>query len=363
LDAPFDGSTESKFDSTLANLPQGSTIHILAGTYQTFGDFGSFHIKSFDHIIGSGEDVTIVQLATNATDNAWVMADYGPLGLMDSNITVENLTLDGNYQGGTKTFHGLTLNGPNMTAKDVKVIDLTYFDSTVNSEAWEIEIGGPNALIEHCLAENFWGGVGNAISTFTINGAAIGGVGYVYAGSGAIRDNTIIFTNNTGSCIGVGAAFSNGVLIQGNIINCVGAGVYNDTGNSTNITIVNKIFQNVRYGLYFGNGYNVRQNYIFDNNNVMLATNFAPSFAAGLNLGNGCTNWNITGNMVGWYYPPQPGTIGYFLVCASDQQGILVANNRVDASLGNYVTTNGYTAYGNYDFTGNWLTNLDQTPF
>src|ERR1051325_1893126 len=38
LDNPYDGSTRANFDGVLSNLPPYSTLHILAGTYETAGN-------------------------------------------------------------------------------------------------------------------------------------------------------------------------------------------------------------------------------------------------------------------------------------------------------------------------------------
>ena len=46
LSDPFDGSTQVKFDSAMDSLPPNSTIHILAGTYQTLGNLGGWGVKS-----------------------------------------------------------------------------------------------------------------------------------------------------------------------------------------------------------------------------------------------------------------------------------------------------------------------------
>jgi hypothetical protein len=352
LDAPFDGSTQAKFDTAMGNMPPNSTIHILAGTYQTYGDYGWF-IKSGQKLLGSGMGVTIVQLIPQIA-NSYTLADDGEAG--DSggtNEEVADLTVDCNYQGGSYDCSGVGLNGPGMIVRGVKVIHNAYYSADANSEAWGIACVGQGELIEGCEVTEFDGGINNAISSITISG-----------GSGIIRDNQVIFTNNTGSCFGFNGSGNNGVLIEGNTINGACVGVYNDTADNTNITIVNNVFENGVFGLFYGVGYNIRQNYIFSNNTILLATNFPSSNVIAVSLGDGCTNWNIIGNMVGWYHPPQSGDMGVFLNCAPDEQGVLVANNRVDPSFtANYIVTNGYTAYGNYDFNGNWLTNLDQTPF
>src|SRR5262245_16147433 len=62
LSDPYDGSTRAKFDSIMANLPAGCTVHILAGTYQTHGNgagVDGYHLRG-QKVLGSGIDVTII---------------------------------------------------------------------------------------------------------------------------------------------------------------------------------------------------------------------------------------------------------------------------------------------------------------
>src|SRR5690242_13683322 len=61
LSDPYDGSTQVKFDGVMSNLPAASTLHILAGKYQTRGA-NAFPLRSGQKILGSGMDVTTLQL-------------------------------------------------------------------------------------------------------------------------------------------------------------------------------------------------------------------------------------------------------------------------------------------------------------
>src|SRR5436190_3923279 len=66
LSDPYDGSTQTKFDSIMANLPTGCTVHLLGGTYRTHGDAlgnGGYLLRG-QKVLGSGIDVTILQLAS-----------------------------------------------------------------------------------------------------------------------------------------------------------------------------------------------------------------------------------------------------------------------------------------------------------
>src|ERR1700744_5519881 len=63
LASPLDGSTRANLDQNMNNLPANSAIHIMPGTYPTYGGDG-WRMKSGDKIIGSGIEVTVLQLAT-----------------------------------------------------------------------------------------------------------------------------------------------------------------------------------------------------------------------------------------------------------------------------------------------------------
>ena len=141
-------------------------------------------------------------------------------------------------------------------------------------------------------------------------------------------------------------------LIEGNYVQGADVRMYNDSGIGTNVIVTHNIFNNVRAGLELYNA--THQNMTFSYNTILLSTNLP--FQTAFSIGDGLsTNFNIIGNTVGWAGTPTGA--GYFLVL-NDIQGLVIADNRVDASLNNNISSE--SAYNciirdNYDLLGNYL--------
>lgn len=364
LDNPFDGSTATKFDTVMSSRPPNCTIHILAGTYMTDGGHG-FILKSGQKIRGSGMDVTILKLIPTATTTDIVLVDSSTAGLgaINTNIEISDLTCDCNYQSGEEvTFDGITLGGTNEIVDRVRVVHVPCFD-TNDLEAFGINVsGGYGDVIENSEVSQSAGGT--YLTAMVMNG-----------GAGVMCHNRVVLSPSFDSDAFNGGAY-NGVLIEGNYVDGASVGVYNDTGDITNLIIADNVFKNVRSGVDFdGDGDCIRHNITISDNTIMLTTNNVGSGSGvyGISISPYDTNLTIIGNTVGWINTPNPDEIGfaYFLNVGQGEEGIVVANNRVDSDLwnGDYGTNgitpwNGYVAYNNYDFQGNLLTNLDQgVPF
>ena len=68
LNDPYDGSTATKFDALMNNVPANTRVHLGPGTFQTNGysddvSTGGWQPKPGVKIVGSGIDVTILQIA------------------------------------------------------------------------------------------------------------------------------------------------------------------------------------------------------------------------------------------------------------------------------------------------------------
>src|SRR5208282_5622298 len=107
---------------TMDNLPANSTIHLLPGTYPTEGSSG-WYVKSGQKILGSGMDVTTVQLVHGAPSGNTVIFSH-----LGTNMTVSDLTVDGNYTSGIYSYNGAELTGTKLTLLRVKAINLAFFD-------------------------------------------------------------------------------------------------------------------------------------------------------------------------------------------------------------------------------------------
>jgi hypothetical protein len=356
LNDPLDGSTQAKFDAAMNGIPPNSTIHILAGTYQTLGNdaYGGngWFLKTGQKILGSGVDVTILQLVHGAPDQSTILE----AGNVVTNVEISDLTCDGNYTSGSYTYLGVYLDGTDNAARRIKVINLAKFGG--NSEAWGIELANYSLpyskgnIIEECEVSHFAGPVGGAISSIVIGGNA----------TGIMRNNRVLLPND-----GNQNAFSfngNDVLIEGNYVNGAAVGVYGESdypGN--NITIVNNTFRNCLFGV-FANGA-VRNNITIAYNNILLATNstiYGHNDAI-LFYDSGSTpstNVNIIGNHVGMNAAPLAG-INYFFLNMFNVKGFNVANNTVDTNIINYVDASctNVRIDNNCDSFGNYLTSLN----
>jgi hypothetical protein len=201
LDSPLDGSSQANFDSNMQSLPPYSTIHILAGIYQTYG-VNTWQVKTGQKLMGSGIDVTILQFPSGTPEygsgTAVIQSYY-----TGTNMEISDLTCDCNYTSGAYTYHGVGLDGTGNVVRRVKVIHCAKYNAA-NSEAWGIVLANGSVvdstgnLIEDCEVSHFAGGGGagsDAISAISFNGPCM---------SGIIRGNHVVLNaNSTGSEIGL----------------------------------------------------------------------------------------------------------------------------------------------------------------
>lgn len=356
LTDPWDGSTADKFGQKLYDLPPNSTLHVLAGTYETHGTAYSgvgWNVKSGQKIIGSGIDVTIIRLKSGTPDNNWV---FGTISGANSNIVVSDMTIDCNYNSGAYTYHGMLLRGKGHTIRNVKVKGLAKH-TTSNSEAWGLVISpAPFAdstgnLIEGCEVSGFSGDVVSAIS---FNGGATNEI------SGIIRNNHLLFTQIAGQkVIAINGSWTHDILIEGNYVEGATVGYYGDTGTSSNGIVVHNTFKDCPHGVVLRGAF--RQNLTFAYNNISL-TNRADlgGIASGFSFLSDGTydNMVIVGNRVSFRGAYSSGTQALDL---ENQTATLILNNYFDPDLSVALNnTQGYV-FNNFNLDGSLYEKINQT--
>jgi hypothetical protein len=196
LDKPYICATEPEFDNTMSNMPPNCTIHILAGTYQTLGFYQGFSLQTGQKILGSGIDVTVIQLDTNAQSGSSVMG--GPTdSILGTEIEISDLTLncEGTSSGNT-TYGGLQLYGDRMAVRRVKVVNLVGYTSEsfgigINASAGAQVMDSQGNIIEECEVSNFVAETSEAsCSAITLDA---GGT-TTSAISGIIRNNRVFLS-------------------------------------------------------------------------------------------------------------------------------------------------------------------------
>lgn len=344
---PYDGSTSTKFDSLMNNLPANSTIHIMAGTYRTLGAYG-WRIKTGQKVHGSGKDVTILQFPSSSL-NGWSLVG-SPDGQLVTNTEVCDLTCDANYTSGeAKSYCGVMLTGNGNAVRRVKIINLAGLGGW---ESWGVGISGfgndsKGNIIEECEVSHFAGGPCSAIE--------------ISAASGIVRNNRVFLSATNNVCQAFNGSWAHDVLYEGNYVDGAANGYYGDTGGSTNLIFIGNTFLNCINGI--GLNAESRRNITIAFNTIMLANQLPGAYAA-FNFWNcSMTNLVIIGNNVG---VSNPGANGNCVIDANNTTGFVFANNMVDSGLAANQTNNSYyynninvSMYNNYDLFGNYLTGLN----
>lgn len=356
LDNPLDGSTASNFDANMASLPAYSAIHILAGTYQTWGT-AAYRPKSGQKILGSGIDVTILQLSASAMDAGTFsfgsgVAVIGTDGFITTNIELCNLTLDCNYQPGANcTLCGADLEGYNHIIRHVKLINAAKFGG--NSESWGLEIESYGStlstgnIIEDCQVSQFAGGPAG-----TENFDAL-----VLEGNtcGIIRDNYV-----SGTLTKYTFAVSPGVgptLIEGNQI-YEAANVSYSEGGFTNVIFAHNSFIDCPFIVHWPTG--GEKNVTFAYNDIIATNDIAtdPSSVMFSIGGTSTTNIIFEGNIV--TCSAAEGVTYLLLMDAANVTGLTIINNSFDSKFANSFTgCLNVNIDNNYDLFGNYLTSFN----
>jgi len=359
LDNPYICNTQSNFDYRMNSLPPNSIIHILAGTYQTQGAY-SWYVKSGQKILGSGIDVTVIQLVNGAPSNDTVIGSH-----LGTNMVVSDLTADANYTSGSYTYHGVDLNGTKLTVSRVKVINLAYFDTSENTEAWGIicnaygygsTIQSEGNLIEDCEVSQFQGG--SAISAIAFNGSPTNSI------SGIMRGNRVYLpTSEPFGYVAFNGAWTHNWLVEGNFVHGGSVGFYGDTGSYLNVVVAHNLFENCYFGVDLMNGN--RKNLILAFNTILLnsSTNIYchnDAFLFYTASGFTYTNIIISGNSVDFAGATISG-MTYNFLDANTVSGMTVGKNTVNSVLVNHFSgCNAIKIQKNFDLNGNILTNFEQ---
>jgi hypothetical protein len=359
---PYDGSIQGgKFDYYMSNLPPNSIVHVLAGTYQTSGSRG-FLVKSGQRILGSGMDLTVLQLAPGTPTSTQVIGNF-----WGSSIEVADLTCDANYTSPnppTVTYHGIGLAGDHHTIRRVKVKNLAHGDNS-NTEAWGITIIagryhntiGTNSIgniIENCTVNGFAGANCSAIAVFATP------TNYI---SGTIRDN--IIQNLRPRATGVTAAINLNncyhVVVEGNYVEDAMAGVYDDNAGNTNVFVINNTFKNVFGGINVVA--TVQRNWHVTGNQIELT--YHSGYVCGIGFdgthgtpGFGNSGLTLVGNTIKAFDKVGPHLRA---VEARGCTGLTLVNNSIDPRCDLDLSgASGTNLYNNVDLDGNYLSSFNQ---
>ena len=341
---PYDGSTQSNFDSVMGSMPSNCTVHLLAGTYLTKGNFEGFVLKAGQKVRGSGVDITTLQL-TGPVRTCFALGS-----VMGTGIEVSDLTCDANAQNNLPNtiFSGVAVGGPYSKVQRVKVVNLA---ASTPGETWGIEATGDvgvscdGVVIEDCVVmPPLFGSVCSSIAIFAATNSYI---------SARIAGNTVYGTNTT-SVQAFNVCNALNTLLTSNRVIGATAGVYSDSGGNANLTVVSNTFNNVANGVVLGGQGQVHSNLVFSGNlfSLQYLTN---QWVFGVALGGGAVFKNVTivRNTIQPYANPGPTMRAVY---AQSVCGLTVVSNIVDSSCDwSWPGSLGVNVHDNVDLLGNSL--------
>jgi preprotein translocase subunit SecG len=340
---PFDGSTQSQFDRVMNSMPPSCRIHLLSGTYQTYGvATNAWIIKTGQKVIGSGIDNTIIHLNGSSIGNTVAGG---------TNIEVLDLTVDAS---GRTNQSGIYIFGDHSAIRRVKAVN--FENSTIEIFALSIVsywFGGPTVfhsegnVIEECEVDISDQGPFSAIN--------VGGGPSQYQ-SASVRNNRVIATprSSYNNRFGINLSSNHDSLVEANYVYGVDAGFYSDSGSNTNVMILNNTFQNVLYGVH--TLYHAHTNILLWFNNISLATRPPPLRSAGFDFQAPTSgkhrNLTMSQNTIQIY--GAPGSAITQSSAIQSCSGVRFVGNRIDPRLRPEVSaSSGVQILDNTDLDGN----------
>jgi hypothetical protein len=273
---PYDGSTRAKFDARMSELQPNTRVHLGPGTFQTqgytYGASGGWQIKPGMKIIGSGMEVTTLQLA-NHTDNAtyFVIGHDISAGAKVDFAEVSDLTINCDLAnaGASTACSAVCLMGNHARIHRVRAIN------------WGSKAGNKPTSVLSCITAMPYAGVPEVadagieacvvVSPGASNVAVCTGISLTTADTGTEGHGKAPYIRNcfvdcgvatpnpdpaTGKFRGVSMDWCRGGVVEGNhIYNCdIGGPCQEYKSNARDIIVRNNFYKNVGRGPYWNLG-------------------------------------------------------------------------------------------------------------
>lgn len=345
LENPYVVGFARDFDLRLNRQPSGAVLHLLPGTFETFGRChpnpdgscsSGWLLKSGQRLVGSGMTNTVLKLVGLSAQRP---NNPRPTHVVRSvpraaGCVVSDLTIDCNYERvanpqrlAFRHVGGVVLFGTEHTIERVRVIGAGNDDTRLR-ECFILSIFGNDAaqgitpsrwsrgnLIRGCVVSGFTGrpGVSQGATAIALNSGSDPVTQATIAG--LIEGNTVELplasTNYYLNCIGTAGASN--VVVRGNRTEGGTMGLYSDTGMIRSLTVRDNRFLNAQVGVGFNwdgidDGITAMENiYILTNHITLHSLNSqVPRFGIwNHKVGSHtttrvCRNWVIAGNTISY---------------------------------------------------------------
>jgi hypothetical protein len=276
---PWDGSTQAKFDARMSELPENTCVHLGPGTFLTQGYAylvsGGWQIKPGMRIVGSGIDVTTLQLFNHTVAEWYFAIGHDIIGGGQADFAeVSDLTIDCNLlnAGLSTAACAVRLMGEHARILRVKAVNWGSKNANKPSAALSCITALPtfgvpevaNTGIDECVVVS--PGAGNVAACTALAVGSPDEVAFAAEGHGKspyIRncfvDCGVTSPNpnpGTGKYRGVAMGWCRGGVVEGNHIhNCDLGGPYHEgKSNARDVIVRNNFYKNVGRGPFWNLG-------------------------------------------------------------------------------------------------------------
>lgn len=352
---PYTVSDANRFDAVMNSIPTNSTIHLMAGNYQTAGGWMP---RSGQHITGAGMWVTTVQFPASLV-KSWslqggvrhMIQPFNQLG--EGRITLEDFTLDANYQKGSfVTLCGAQLLGPDCSMRRIRLINCASYTTNVTNyaECFGLTISS-RGTYDQSGNDNFDGCI---VSDYTQNwNNNMTPMGFVFNAHGRVLNcelNNNLY-DGTNSMLGIGIAADN-TQVYGNTLRWNRDALHFDTGNGwTNVAVFGNNFLYCGWMQDYHNAHFAGINYI---GNSIILTNFFPKqpYIAVINMQgeSSISGMHMSGNRI-QFAASTKQVPTYFLVM-QNVTGFQSDGDFIDAGLSNQIISSSGVTIQSKDLNG-----------
>lgn len=291
LEGDPEGDNADRFDGIMKNLPAGSSVRLLPGTFFTKGNPGqtvSTWWSPTDHmsIRGSGIGVTKLQLVPCSGETRWAvgLGSPGITGFELSDLEIDcglPENPDNNTRAGAVWVHG-----SHILLRRIKVSNYGSHSTDPTSGIAVLaaaQDASYNCVIDECTVGNPSAGHNNLAVIFAFYGTATGHhfctirncalAGFPIDQS----DQSVEYDRIRAIWPGIGV----GTVIEGNqIANCaVGVSLQTPT---TDLVIWNNHFRNVSMGIWLYNGYSTPVGRLICENNIIELSTYGDSLSGAI---------------------------------------------------------------------------------
>ena len=270
---PFDGSLQAKFDAVMNGIGTYTCVHLGPGTFQTKGyndaTGGAWQPKAGLKLVGSGVDVTVLQLASSSTNNTnyyaigHALSSSGQPKSLDL-FEVSDLTIDCNFTAFTASSvacGAVRVLGNHARIRRLKLINWGSNDATnrpcfvvsavtATDLVWVEDCG-----IEECIAVSPAAG-GNTGPVTVFHAGAVESPQLTpqnYGVAPYIRNCFVDASPSTLEIRGLSMGWSKAGIIEGNQVHNLTYGVFQQATSTQDLVIRNNWFKNVNKGVLVGN--------------------------------------------------------------------------------------------------------------